>query len=72
MYELDNDYLTDDACSEFDLRQIQEYLRQIESNNCDAAMDRARREIQHDNYRLERLIALVNAEYGIPRGKPID
>lgn len=72
VYELDADYLSDDACAEYDLREIQAYLRQVESDNYSAAIERASREIAHDNYRLERLIALVNATVGIPRGKPID
>lgn len=46
----------DVCCQEYDLRQIQEYLRQIESTNSHAAIERASREIQHDNYRLERLL----------------
>lgn len=44
-----------------DLRQVESYLRQIESANYQAAMARASREIQHDNYRLAR--ALRDAGY---------
>jgi hypothetical protein len=39
-----------------DIRDIAKQVRQIESANYRAAMERASREIQHDNYRLQRLL----------------
>ena len=43
-----------------DIRDIAKQVRQIESANYQAAMERASREIQHDNYRL----ALLEEELG--------
>jgi len=56
-----------------DIREIQSNLRQIESANYQAAMERASREIQHDNYRLARLLQELGIdEYPMYAGRRLE